>query len=364
MPNRTRWRRTILPIAITLALGTVGGWAFDYLRMPLAWMIGAMCVTTLAAVAGAPMKSSPVLRNIMIPVLGIMLGSSFTPEALENAHLWVPSLLTMLAFVAFVATCVGIFFYRIVGVGAITSFFSATPGGLATMVVLGSDKGGDERTIALTHSVRILLTVLIIPFWFRLFEGYEPGGLDLLGTIDHLPLKDAVLLVLCGFVGVYGGRLLRLPSAQVLGPMLASVALHLSGITEAKPPVEVINIAQIVIGSGIGARFAGIDLRFVAKVMSAAVASTIFMVSLAAVIAILLQAATGLPFQAILLSFAPGGLAEMALISLSMGIDPAFVSTHHLLRVAFMVSAAPIAFHFLERRYGITGDTACAEKTA
>jgi len=362
MSERTRWRRIILPIIVTLILGAVGGWVFNYFQMPLAWMIGAMCVTTIAAIIGAPMKSSPGLRNIMIPVLGIMLGSSFTPEAVENIHLWVPSLITMLAYVAFVATCVGIFFYRVVGVGAITSFFSATPGGLATMVVLGSDKGGDERTIALTHSVRILLTVLIIPFWFRLFEGYEPGGLSLLGTVDHLPLKDAILLVLCGFAGVYGGRFLRLPSAQVLGPMLASVALHISGITQAKPPVEVINIAQIVIGSGIGARFAGIDLRFVTRVMSAAIASTVFMVGLAAAIGIALQAATGLPFDTVLLSFAPGGLAEMALISLSMGIDPAFVSTHHLLRVAFMVSIAPLAFHFLEQKYGITGDTVRSSK--
>lgn len=326
--------------------------------MPLAWMIGAMSFTTVAAISGVPIKSSPRLRSIVIPVLGIMLGSSFTPQALENLHLWVPSLVTLIVYVAFVATCVGTFFYRVVGTGATTSFFSATPGGLATMVMLGGDKGGDERTIALTHSVRILLTVLIIPFWFRLFEGYEPGGLSSLGTINNLAPMDALMLILCGLVGVYGGKLLRLPSAQVLGPMLASVALHLSGLTTAKPPVEVVNIAQIVIGAGIGARFAGIKLGYVAKVLVAAVFSTIFMVGLAALIGVSLEAATGLPFQKILLSFAPGGLAEMTLISLSMGIDPAFVSTHHLLRVAFMVSMAPLVFHILDRRYGITGDVA------
>jgi uncharacterized protein len=356
MFERPHWRKTLILIVITLALGTVGGWVFDLLRLPLAWMIGAMCVTTVAALAGLPMKSSSTLRNIMIPVLGIMLGSAFTPEALENADLWLPSLITMIGYVAFVATCVGVFLYRFVGVGAITAFFSATPGGLATMVVLGGDKGGDERTIALTHSVRVLLTVLIIPFWFRMFAGYEPGGLAQLGTIENLPVTDAALLILCGVVGVFGGKLLRLPSAQVLGPMLVSVGLHLSGITDAKPPVEVLNVAQVVIGAGIGARFAGIDLRFMARVLSASIVSTVFMVGLAAAIGLGLEAATGLPFQTILLSFAPGGLAEMALISLAMGIDPAFVSTHHLLRVAFMVSAAPLAFHFLERKFGITGD--------
>jgi membrane AbrB-like protein len=356
MAELPHWRSTVIPISITLALGTVGGWIFDYLQTPLAWMIGAMCITTVAAISGAPMKSSRGLRNIVIPVLGIMLGSAFTPEALESAHKWVPSLLTMLLYITFVAACVGTFFYRVVGAGAITSYFSATPGGLATMVVLGGDKGGDERTIALTHSVRILLTVLIIPIWFRLFAGYQPGGLETLGTIDTLTLYDAGVLLLCGFVGVYGGKLLRLPSAQVLGPMLASVGFHLSGITDAKPPVEVVNIAQVVIGAGIGARFAGIDLKYVAKVLTAAVGSTLFMVGFAALISFGLEQATGLPFQSLLLSFAPGGLAEMALISIAMGIDPAFVSSHHLIRVAFMVSAAPLVFHLLERHYGVTDD--------
>jgi len=356
MTDRIFWQKTVLPVVATLVLGGSGGWLFNSWHMPLAWMIGAMCVTTIAALAGAPLKSSPNLRNVMIPVLGIMLGSTFTPKALENVHLWVPSLVTMILYVSFVATCVGFFFYRVVKVGAVTSFFSATPGGLATMVVLGSDKGGDERTIALTHSVRILLTVLIIPFWFRLFAGYEPGGLASLGTFKSLTPVGAVLLLLCGLFGVYGGRFLRLPSAQVLGPMLASAALHLTGVTEAKPPVDIINLAQIVIGTGIGARFAGVDLRFVARVITASMASTVFMVCLAALIALGLQATTDLPFQAVLLSFAPGGLAEMALISLAMGIDPAFVATHHLLRVAFMVSAAPLAFHILERRFGIFGD--------
>ncbi len=351
-----RWRQIILPISATLTLGAAGGWLFDYWQTPLAWMIGAMCVTTIAAISGAPIKSSRGLRNVVIPVLGIMLGSAFTPEAVKNVHLWVPSLVSMLIYVALVAALVGTFFYRVIGVGAITSFFSATPGGLATMVVLGGDKGGDERTIALTHSVRILLTVLIIPIWFRLFAGYQPGGLDTLGTISTIPLSDAALLLLCGFVGVYGGKLLRLPSAQVLGPMLASAGFHLAGITDAKPPVEVVNIAQIVIGAGIGARFAGIDLRFVARVMAAAIGSTIFMVVLAAIIALGLEHTTGLPFQSLLLSFAPGGLAEMALISIAMGIDPAFVSSHHLLRVAFMVSAAPLVFHFLEKKFGIKDD--------
>ena len=85
----------------------------------------------------------------------------------------------------------------------------------------------------------------------------------------------------------------------------------------------------------------------------AASVSAGFMMALAAAVGWVLSEATGLPFHAIWLAFAPGGLAEMTLISLTMGIDVAFVSTHHVIRVAFMVIAAPAVFHFLQKKWGI-----------
>lgn len=346
----------IVPILLTLFLGAVGGWLFDEWNMPLAWMIGAMIFTTTAALAGAPLKGSRRLRTVVIPILGVMLGSAFTPDATAAAGRWIPSLMAMIVFVVVVATCVGLFFYRAMGFGAVTSYFSATPGGLATMVIIGGEMGGDERAISLTHSVRVLLTVLVIPFWFRWFQGYEPGGLATLGSVTDIAPLDAAVLLACAIFGYPVAHVLRVPSAHLLGPMVLSAAIHLGGVTEAKPPVEIVNIAQLVIGAGIGARFVGVSVFGVFRVLAAAVASTLFMLILAALIAVVLEDLTGMPFRALWLAFAPGGLAEMTLISLSMGIDPAMVSTHHLVRVMFMVLAAPVVFAMLQKRFGITED--------
>ena len=74
-----------------------------------------------------------------------------------------------------------------------------------------------------------------------------------------------------------------------------------------------------------------------------------------------LSEVTGLPFHAIWLAFAPGGLAEMTLISLAMGVDVAFVSTHHVVRVAFMVTAAPAVFYVLQKYWDIKEENSKAE---
>lgn len=345
----------IAAIAASLALGAVGGYVFNLLRMPLAWMIGAMLIVTVAALSGVQVRGSNRLRLVMVPVLGIMLGSAFTPETLKDIALWIPSLMALIVFVAVVIGCVGFFLYKVMGFGPITAYFSASPGGLATMAIIGAEMGGDERRISLTHSIRIMLTVLIVPFWFRFFEGYVPAAAGAFGTIGQISLSDGLILGAC-WLGYPLARILRIPSAQILGPMLLSAAVHMMGLTVAKPPGEIVNLAQLVIGTGIGARFVGVSLRRLSRVMLAAAASTIFMILLAAAAANGLAALTGLPFQALWLAFSPGGLAEMTLISLAMNIDTALVSTHHVVRVTVMVMLAPILFNYLKRRWNITED--------
>ena len=347
-----KWWRWTLYILGSLVLGALGGLVFDWVTMPLPWMIGPMVFATVAALAGAPVRGSKRVRSIVIPILGVMLGSSFTPETINDVSAWIPSLTLMLIFVSLIIAVVAFYLHRIMGFGPVSAYFSATPGGLATMVVIGAEMGGDERRIGLTHSIRILLTVLIIPFYFRIFEGYMPGNLDSLGSVVDLSINDAAILFACMF-GFPLFKYLGLPSAQILGPMTLSAVVHAIGLTEAKPPAEIVNTAQLIIGIGIGARFVGVSVTRLYRVIVAGLGATVFMVMLAAGAAWLLSEWTGLPFAAIWLAFAPGGLAEMTLISLALGIDVAFVSTHHVVRVVFMVVAAPIVFYVLERRLGL-----------
>lgn len=50
-----------------------------------------------------------------------------------------------------------------------------------------------------------------------------------------------------------------------------------------------------------------------------------------------------------LLAFAPGGVAEMSLVALALGIDAAYVATHHVVRIFIIVVAAPLLFRLVRR---------------
>jgi uncharacterized membrane protein AbrB (regulator of aidB expression) len=74
------------------------------------------------------------------------------------------------------------------------------------------------------------------------------------------------------------------------------------------------------------------------------------MLILTALFAWTVTAVTDAPFPVAVLAFSPGGLAEMALIGLALGVDVAFIATHHVIRIFLVILLAPTAIR-LWRRY-------------
>jgi membrane AbrB-like protein len=129
--------------------------------------------------------------------------------------------------------------------------------------------------------------------------------------------------------------------------MTLSAAVHLTGVTTSRPPTELIVAAQVVVGSAIGARFAGMPARRVLRGLLLALGASLILLAITAGFSLGLGAATGLPLPALFLGYAPGGVAEMSLIALALGAEAAFVSTHHVARIFMVVVAAPLAYRLL-----------------
>jgi len=336
--------------ATCLVLGVIGGAIFFYLRLPLPWMLGAMAATTIAAMSGVRVALMPSLRMIFIAILGVMLGSAFTPEVLRSLGIWVGSFAWLVVYVIAATAIVFVFYRRIARYDAVTAYFSGAPGGLNEMVLTGAAMGGDERRISLAHGARILIAIFAISFGYRWFGGYVPpaAGSPLLSTA--IEIEDWLVLAGCAVAGFFGARALRIPAYALVGPMLLSAIAHASGLTVSRPPVWLVAIAQIVVGAMVGSRFDGVSPRTVAHALLLASGATIVLLGLAAMFGEAVEASLGIPFSAALLAFAPGGLAEMSLIALSMNVDAAYVSSHHIARIFMIVLAAPLAFRLLRGR--------------
>ncbi len=344
-----RWDR----VALALALGIGGGWAASLLQLPLPWMIGAMLATTAGSAGGLKLAMSMRARAVMVAVLGVMLGSGFTPEILERMAEWSLSLAGLVLYSAAAGGTAWLYLHRICGYDRVTSYFAAMPGGLSEMILVGTEMGGDARIISLSQSSRLLLVVLILPFGFQFFLGYDPGTRPAVGLpLAQVPLSDLAVLTACGVTGFFAAKAIKMPAAAIVGPMILSAIVHLAGWSQARPPFELVAAAQVVIGTAIGCRFAGTTLRMIRRAVAASLGSTAILLGINAAFAVALHNALDLPAAALMLAYAPGGLAEMSLIAIAIGTDAAFVATHHIVRIFLIVVLAPLAFKVLARARG------------
>jgi len=338
------------PVVLAIAIGGVGGFVFDWLKMPLAWMLGSCMFSTIAAFAGLRVGMRVELRQGMVMILGVLLGSGFSPDLVQRLGQWAVSLGIVSVMTLMGATLCYFWLRRFTDWNKPTCYFAAMPGGLNDMTLLGGAMGGQERSIALAHALRILTVVMTIPVWYRLVNGAQTSVLTMVHGPTGNDWKDYAILIGCGLIGATVGRLLRLPASFMIGPMLMSAIAHLAGLTNSKPPGELVAAAQIVMGAGIGCRFVGAALDQLHKELGASIGAAVILIGCAVIFAKFTVALTGLNLDATVLSYAPGGFAEMSLIGLALGIEVAMVATHHLFRLFLIVITGPFISRFILTR--------------
>lgn len=343
--------RRLGPLVLALLVGVSGALLFRWLQLPLPWMLGSMCACLTAALIRLPIAAPGRLRPPMVVVLGVLLGSAFTWEVLERATAWWLSLTLLIPYSVLIGL-IGIpYLMRFAGLDRTTAYFAAMPAGLQEMVIVGRAMGGDDRKIALIHGARILLVVLSLPLLFQWLADVEVGGGPGAATplLAEAPV-ELLILTLCGVLGWQLGLRLRLPAALMFGPMIVSAAAHLAGISESKPPDEIVALAQLVTGTVVGCRFVGVPLHIVVITVLHALGLVLIMLAVATGFALLLAPLLDTSFAAVVLAYAPGGVVEMGLVALALGLEVAFVATHHIARIVIIMAGAPFVFRLLDKR--------------
>jgi uncharacterized protein len=251
---------TALPCRLaTAAIAAVGVAAFWLVGLPLPFLLGPLAACLLAALAGAPLRDMGVVGLAMRVVLGIAVGASITPELMGRLPGMAVSVALVPLFVLVIGALSYPFFRRICRYDPATAYYAAMPGGLQEMLVFGREAGANVRTLSLVHATRLLVIVSLAPLLITGIWGLPLTDAPGLPARD-VPLRELGLMALAGLVGRWIAVRVRLFGAAILGPMIATAALSLSGLIANRPPAEVILAAQYFIGIGIGASYIGVTL--------------------------------------------------------------------------------------------------------
>jgi uncharacterized protein len=344
-------------LAVTLTIGAVGGVAAEAVGVPLGYLLGSLlAVGGTAAMGWRPFGRGVLmpmrLRMAFVPVIGVAIGGAFTPDVAREALGWGGSLAALLLFVP-MAHGVGYAIFRWGGLVRVDAYFSALPGGLIESVQLGEEAGADVRLLTVLQFLRLILTIIAVPLIFLGVTGHAVGsasGVKMAGADVALTLRDIAVLVLCGGLGVWLARAARIPAWIITGPLILSAVAHAMGWVQGVPPGWLIALTQVVLGTGLGARFAGVTGAMLRRAGLLAVLNGAAVMALAFGFAVVLSDGVAQPVGAVFLAFAPGGLAEMSLIALSLNMSAIYVTTHHVARIAMAVFAAQIGARWFARR--------------
>ncbi|MFT6533939.1 MAG: membrane AbrB-like protein [Limimaricola cinnabarinus] len=178
---------------------------------------------------------------------------------------------------------------------------------------------------------------------------YYGRGLDApLGVaLSDLPPHELALMAVASVAGWLGAQRIGLFGASIIGPMIFAALFSLSGLIEHRPPALAIMAAQFFIGCAIGAKYTGVTWQELRHDIASGAVFCLILCVLAFGFAEVVYRAGWAPGMEALLSFAPGGQGEMAVLAIVASADLAFVVTHHVVRIVVVILGAPLIARLL-----------------
>ena len=335
-------------VLLGLSVSAAGGALFAWLRVPLPWMMGSLLAMAAAQMAGAGLEAPRGAREAGLLVVGVTLGLYFTPPVAREVSAY-GGYFVALGFAALgIGAVSAAVLERMAGVDHATAFFGSMPGGAAEMAMMGERYGAQVDRVAFAHSARMLLVVTLVPSaitlaGFSATEDYRPV------VVAFVPAGLAALFAAAAIGGAIA-RYFRVPTPFMMGPLVVTIALTVSGVSLSSVPTLLSNIAQVLLGCVLGSRFERGFLSKAPRFAMAIVPSVALTLGLAALVGWAISRLSGAYLGTALLSAAPGGIAEMSITAKVLRIGVAFVTAAHVVRYAIVVLFSVLAFRLLAAR--------------
>ena len=335
-----------------MAAAALGGGLMHLLHVLLAWMIGAKTAT--AALAWHRPVAVPVwARPAGLIFLGLGLGSTFTGPVLAAVTAALPVMLGCGVLAILSGLVVAQLFTRMAGTDLQTGFFCAVPGGVIVMAVLAQEARASVATVTLAQTMRVLVVVLTFP---PLLGWLAPHGdfSDFTGARVAVWWPGLAAMVAAGLLASWPLRLLGLANPWMLGPCALGITLAAIGHLPSGVPSGLVDAAQVAMGASLGTRLTRSFLLASHRLAIASVISAGVLSVLLTLLAVAIGWLAGLPYAAMILGMAPGGMPEMALTAKALEIGVPLVLGFHLTRTV-LCNLLVGRIHQVALRFGLLG---------
>ena len=332
-------RPDIRAFVLTLLIGGGGALVAYALAFPAPFLIGPALAVTIGGLCGLKLTVLQQVRNVCFVIIGVSMGTGLTPDVIVAAKTWPLSFVMVLVAVVILLHSGAWVLQRLFGYDRVTALLAASPGHLSYIMSLAAETRSDMLVVGIVQSVRVLALTLTVPLIVEF--------LDLAGAAPALPAETMNLLVLAVTLAAavaLGLLFLRwhFPAALLLGGVVATAATHVTGLVSGAVPDWILTPTYVVLGCVIGTRFSGVSITALRSAFVAGMVLTVVVTALAASMAACVSYLTGVPLDAALIAFSPGGLETMAAMAVMLNAHPTYVGAHHVLRLMFLSALMPL----------------------
>jgi membrane AbrB-like protein len=341
------WQQWTALLVTSLLLGAL----LELAAFPAALLIGPMVTAIAFGVTGASIRMPQPMFVVAQAVIGCLIAASLSPNFLPafwaSWPLLVGSVIVTLAASSFLGWLISR--WRILP--GTTAVWGSAPGAASAMVLMAGAFGADQRLVAFMQYYRVVLVTGAAALIARLWVG-ETGVSHIVWfpPLEAGPLAATVLIVAAG---PWLGRLLRLPSPQLIGTMLLAFGLK-SGLGIAfQLPEWLLAISYAVVGWTIGLRFNRETIAQIRQSLPQVTASIAALIAICGGIAFLLAEFAGIDPLSAYLATSPGGMDSVAIIAAAAdGVDISFVMALQMLRFLIVLLLGPALARFVAKRVG------------
>lgn len=165
-------------------------------------------------------------------------------------------------------------------------------------------------------------------------------------------MSFAVLVAILagGSAGAAVGRLLRFPVWPLTGALVGAGAVHLSVGGGGALPSWCVFVAQVLVGSAVGASVGPTVLREFRVVMAPGLVAVVVTVGAGIGLGFVLWSINGVSLVEAVFGMVPGGVGEMVAAVASLDGNGALVAGMHLVRLLVVVTFTQAAVRWLQRR--------------
>jgi len=320
----------------------------DYFNIPLAWMLGPMIVTSIAALSGLKVVMPKIALSSILIILGLHIGNYIDQNLFNQMINWIWTSVIMLIYIIICILIVSKYLQKFSGYSEKASIFSAAPGALGPLMILAENEKTDLSQVATSHLIRLLIIITVIPFIIVNNTGSETLLLDNFDykSQNHLNL---ILLIIASLFFIFIFDKIRVPAALLSGTLFASGLLQITDIASYKLPDASINFCLLILGASVGCRFAEKTVKEIANNSLHSIVATTILVLLGLIAAYVATFFVDTNILTLILSFSPGGIYEVAVIAIAFDLDPDFVAFHHIIRLLFILFTVPVFLRILEK---------------